>query len=214
MSEKENKNNGAVDTGNRTEMISGGGLRDICPDNGRCDLLPLDIISDVVGVANYIPKEVMINYFEITEHQAINKILNFIDGYIYRGEATLLLEALLVFIPQCYSIRNMTDVNFDDVLSETLSSAILDLSHRYREGAEKYAERNWEKGLPIKSFIDSGVRHLLKWYRKDTDENHASAFMWNMVGAIWTQKHKPECVGKIPFNASVEKVKEEAVESN
>lgn len=193
------KNSGAVDTGNRTELIKEGGLRDINPKNGRCDLMPLDTVSDIIGVATYIPKDVIIGYFEITEHQAVGKILNFVEDYIRCGHTNLLLESMLAFIPQAYAIRSISFDNFDDVLSETLSSAILDLSHRYREGAEKYAERNWEKGLPIRSFIDSGVRHLLKWYRRDADENHASAFMWNMIGAIWTHKNKPECIGEMPF---------------
>jgi hypothetical protein len=80
-----------------------------------------------------------------------------------------------------------------------MSTAILDLSKRYREGAEKYAERNWEKGIPIKSCLDSGIRHLLKWHRGDSDENHASAFMWNIIGAIWMHTYKPNCIGEMPF---------------
>ena len=205
---------GAVDTGNRTELISGGGMRDINPENGRCDLMPLDIVSDIIGIANYIPKDVIIGYFEIAEHQAVGKILNLVNDYIYRGNANALLESVVVFAIQNYATKNITTDNFNDVLSATLSSAILDLSHRYREGAEKYAERNWEKGIPIKSFIDSGVRHLLKWCRLDTDENHASAFMWNMIGAVWTHAHKPECIGEMPFNVKTSRNENEVVGSN
>lgn len=214
MSSQKLKNNGAVDTGNRTELLDGGGLRDICPENGRCDLMPLDIVSDIIGIANYIPRDVITNYFEITEHQAVCRILSYINNYIYSGNASLLIEAMLIFIPHCYATRSISESQFDEVLSETLSSAILDLSHRYREGAEKYAERNWEKGIPIKSFIDSGVRHLMKWYRKDIDENHASAFMWNMVGAVWTQAHKPEYIGEMPFNVNTANGEGTASESN
>lgn len=72
------------------------------------------------------------------------------------------------------------------------SDAILDVSIHYEAGALKYGERNWEKGIPVHCYIDSGVRHLLKCARGDDDEPHDRAFIWNMFGAIWTTKYRPE----------------------
>lgn len=71
-------------------------------------------------------------------------------------------------------------------------SALLEVSKQYEDGAKKYADRNWEKGLPLHCFIDSGVRHYLKWLRGDRDEPHDRAFTWNILGALWTLEHKPE----------------------
>ena len=53
-------------------------------------------------------------------------------------------------------------------------------------------ENNWKKGIPLHCYIDSGVRHYLKWLRSDNDEPHDRAFVWNMLCALWTLKHKPE----------------------
>ena len=53
-------------------------------------------------------------------------------------------------------------------------------------------ENNWKKGIPLHCYIDSGVRHYLKWLRSDNDEPHDRAFVWNILGALWTLKHKPE----------------------
>jgi hypothetical protein len=47
-------------------------------------------------------------------------------------------------------------------------------------------------------FIDSGVRHYLKYLRGDKDEPHDRAFIWNMLGAIWTHENKPELID-LPF---------------
>ena len=77
-------------------------------------------------------------------------------------------------------------------------TAILEVSKHYEEGAKKYAERNWEKGIPLHCYIDSGVRHYLKYLRGDKDEPHDRAFLWNMFGALWTQEHKPEMID-LPF---------------
>ena len=76
--------------------------------------------------------------------------------------------------------------------------SLLEVSCQYEEGALKYGERNWEKGIPLHSYIDSGVRHFLKHIDGWKDESHGRAFIWNMLGAIWTLKHHPELVD-IPF---------------
>ena len=197
---KENSSRSKIpDSGNRTEFLEGGGARDIQPCNGRCDLMPLDVIAELIAGAEFIKKDALINIFNLSEYQAMHKILCLIDNYIYKGNVNALFESVIVFVFQNYATRSINESNFERVVSETLSTGVLDLSHRYREGAEKYAERNWEKGIPTKSFLDSAVRHLLKWYRQDAEENHASAFMWNIVGAIWTHIHKPECIGEMPF---------------
>lgn len=82
---------------------------------------------------------------------------------------------------------------------KSLIDAVLDVAIHYEEGAKKYGERNWEKGIPAHSYIDSGVRHYLKYLRKDNDENHKRAFIWNMLGLIYTHNNKPELLD-LPFN--------------
>lgn len=72
------------------------------------------------------------------------------------------------------------------------SDMVLDLAKHFEEGAKKYGERNWEKGLPVHCYIDSAVRHYLKWCRGDKDEPHDRAFVWNLVCCIWTMRHRPD----------------------
>lgn len=69
---------------------------------------------------------------------------------------------------------------------------LLEVSKHMEEGAKKYGERNWEKGLPVSCFIDSAVRHYLKLLRGDDDEPHDRAFCWNMLCCLWTIRHKSE----------------------
>lgn len=75
---------------------------------------------------------------------------------------------------------------------ESWSDMFLEVSKHFAAGCEKYGENNWKKGIPVKSYINSGVRHYLKWLRGDTDEPHDRAFVWNIMCAIWTCVHKPE----------------------
>ena len=70
--------------------------------------------------------------------------------------------------------------------------ALIRLSKHYEAGAKKYAERNWEKGIPISDMVDSGLRHLLKYMDGATDEDHLCAAAWNILGAMWMEEKHPE----------------------
>lgn len=87
--------------------------------------------------------------------------------------------------------------------------AILEVSKHYEEGALKYGERNWEKGIPLHCYIDSGVRHFLKYAAGWTDEPHDRAFVWNMLGAIWTLYYRSD-LDDIPHNVLKRKCSEKS----
>lgn len=71
-------------------------------------------------------------------------------------------------------------------------TACLEVSKHFEEGCKKYGENNWKKGIPVRCYVDSAIRHYLKFLRGDKDEPHDRAFCWNILCAIWTCKHKPE----------------------
>jgi hypothetical protein len=71
----------------------------------------------------------------------------------------------------------------------------LEAAIHFEEGAKKYGENNWQKGIPVYCYIDSAIRHYLKWLRVDTDEPHDRAFVWNILCAMWTCEHIPEMNG-------------------
>lgn len=82
--------------------------------------------------------------------------------------------------------------NFCESREWDVPTMLLEVSKHMEEGAKKYGERNWEKGLPVSCYIDSAVRHYLKWRRGDDDEPHDRAFCWNMLCCLWTIRHKSE----------------------
>lgn len=82
--------------------------------------------------------------------------------------------------------------DFMDEYSVDPETMILEVSKHFEEGAQKYGEYNWQKGIPTHCYIDSAVRHYLKCRRGDSDEPHDRAFVWNILCCIWTRTHKPE----------------------
>ena len=71
------------------------------------------------------------------------------------------------------------------------ATAILRLARHFEAGAKKYSERNWEQGIPIHSFIDSAIRHLMKYLDGQNDEDHLCAAAWNCLCAMWTEDNLP-----------------------
>lgn len=64
--------------------------------------------------------------------------------------------------------------------------AIKRLAQHYENGAVKYGDRNWEKGQPLMSYLDSAIRHAYCAVAGETNEDHASAVSWNMFAFIHT----------------------------
>ena len=156
-----------LDSGNRREFETGA-VRDIQEGKGRCDLLPLDVVSD---------------FLEDT-------IIEYICKFQKNGHIVYLYSALKLFAFNGPIDRH----NMFDEIGETKRHAhwVLEVSKHFEEGCKKYGENNWQKGIPVRCYIDSAVRHYLKFLRGDKDEPHDRAFCWNILCAIWTCKHKPE----------------------
>jgi hypothetical protein len=58
----------------------------------------------------------------------------------------------------------------------------------YERGAALYGARNWQKGIPLSSFLSSAARHLSQLTNGYSDEDHAAAVIWNMLGYMWTRE--------------------------
>jgi hypothetical protein len=74
--------------------------------------------------------------------------------------------------------------------------ALKRLAKHYENGAIKYGDRNWEKGMPLSRFIDSAMRHLNSVLMGMDDEDHLAAIAWNAFGFIHIKKLIDE--GKLP----------------
>ncbi len=107
----------------------------------------------------------------------------------------ILNNPTLAFIHQFQTsgiIQHLMDALTSSGVYHDAHTMFLEVAKHFEDGAKKYGEHNWQKGIPVKCYIDSAVRHYLKWSRNDEDEPHDRAFCWNIICAIWTCKHKPE----------------------
>lgn len=70
---------------------------------------------------------------------------------------------------------------------------------RYLDGAEKYGENNWMKGMPLSVYYDCAHRHLEAWWRGEDDEDHAAAVVWNMLCAMYAERCREDMDDRLDF---------------
>lgn len=162
------------DSGSKREFGTGA-HRDAAIDKGRCDLVPLDVVAMIADMDNHV------KYFG--------------NGILWD----------MVRVQEILKSEEICKCDLSDAVSEvirawchetkkSLYDWVLEVAHHYEDGAKKYGENNWQKGMPIRVYFDSALRHYFKYKRGDVDERHDRAFVWNMFGMLWTIEHKMECV--------------------
>lgn len=144
------------DSGERREFASGA-VRDIQEGKGRCDLMPLRVVAQFMGGRG--------------DNESRDAVIDDIGLFQQTGDTEHLYYALDAFC-KVSGWRSTTTL-------------LLEVAKHFEEGAKKYGENNWQKGLPVNCYIDSAVRHYLKWLRGDKDEPHDRAFVWNLMCCIW-----------------------------
>lgn len=150
------------DSGDRKEF-STGAVRDMHEGKGRCDLLPLNVISRL---------------FYRNHKEEESRIFSAFDDVLNKNISLSLRRDRLYNIIELF-------ITFEDSMCDIYTD-ILELAIHFEQGAKKYGEYNWQKGIPIECYVDSAIRHYLKYLRGDDDERHDRAFMWNVICCIWT----------------------------
>lgn len=67
------------------------------------------------------------------------------------------------------------------------AGALKRLAQLYERGANKYGDRNWEKGQPLSRYLDSAMRHITDYLAGDREEDHIIAAAWNCLGFVQTE---------------------------
>lgn len=148
----------------------------ILQDSGERREFPTGAVRDIAqgkGRCDLLPLDVLGSW-------TVDEILVSIHLYLCTGDTEFLTDAMDEFIGSEYD--------------ENLYTAILEVSKHFEDGAVKYGDNNWRKGIYLHCYIDSALRHYFKYRRGDKDEPHDRAFLWNILCAIWTHKNKPEMI--------------------
>lgn len=66
------------------------------------------------------------------------------------------------------------------------------LAETCHEGAVKYSDYNWEKGMPIADLVNHAVAHLYAYMSGDRSEDHLAHAAWNCLGACHSEEQWPQ----------------------
>lgn len=170
------------DSGDRTEFATGA-VRDLHEGKGRFDLIPLDIVSKIFN------KEFE-KYNPVTSEKDLKPdyVYKAINNFKTLGNVTTLYVLAYCFIKKLTS----EDTTQGSAMYKNTWEFMLDLAIHYENGAKKYGENNWQKGIPVHCCIDSALRHYTKYRAGMTDEPHHVAFIWNIITAIYAMEQNRE----------------------
>jgi hypothetical protein len=102
------------------------------------------------------------------------------------GEAKVvdILGELHSFRPEISTSETgaMREATGDRMRPDLISPFFLErLGKQMALGAIKYDDRNWEKGEKMSRLFESFFRHLVKWYKGETKEDHLAAMAANLM---------------------------------
>ena len=152
-------------------ILDSGNLREYPTGAIRGDL---DANGEPKGRCDLMPLEVLCKYLK-------KPIFGLLGMFLKDGNTAHLYECIRLYSSYYGEETNTT----------TDCTMFLDVAKHFEEGAKKYGENNWQKGLPVHRYIDSAARHYLKRLRGDKDEPHDRAFVWNLVCCIWEVDFSP-----------------------
>ena len=132
-------------------------------------------ITEGKGRFDLIPLDILAEYQK-------DKFIYYISMFQRTGEELHLINAVKEFSERAFG---------------SFETAVMEVAIHYEQGAKKYGENNWQKGIPQNSYIDSALRHYYKWKRGDDDERHDRAVIWNLLclhyEARWGNRHCDTC---------------------
>ena len=68
------------------------------------------------------------------------------------------------------------------------------IAETYAEGAKKYGDNNWQKGMPASDTMNHAIRHINLWLSGDKTEDHLAHAAWNLIAIMHFEELKPECI--------------------
>lgn len=99
-----------------------------------------------------------------------------------------------------YESGAVRSADAEDVRYDLISPFGLErLARTYAEGAAKYSDHNWRKGMPVSVMINHAMRHVVLYLRGDRAEDHLAHAAWNLFAVMEFEATRPELLDLFEF---------------
>jgi hypothetical protein len=93
------------------------------------------------------------------------------------------------------------------------------IARHFENGAVKYNDDNWRKGIPLRRYLDSAIRHWCKYFELLQDEDHLAAAAWNLLCLLETEEMikrglLPESLNNLPNYLHVQQQENQASQTD
>jgi hypothetical protein len=68
--------------------------------------------------------------------------------------------------------------------------ALMRITQHYVNGAKKYGDHNWQKGIPASRCVSSAFRHLYQYFIGDRSEDHLAAVCFNVIAILYWEESR------------------------
>lgn len=65
------------------------------------------------------------------------------------------------------------------------ASALRRLAMTYADGAKKYGDRTWERGIPTDNLLNHLINHIEQWRGGDRSEDHLAHAAWGLFALMF-----------------------------
>ena len=189
-----NEENYEIKMDGEKASFAGGATRYTKTGKGRYDLIPGEIIIDIInhaydtyycdGYMTTSKPDIIQCAYQTGTARYYDTIINLINwNYVEDGDV----------VKDDNNIESVK-TTFNQFING-LCSMLKALAIHYEKGAAAYGVDNWKKGIPVcggdrgGSFTDSMLRHLNQYMLKQTDECHEIACIWNAIGALYASRY-------------------------
>jgi len=143
------------------------------------------------------------NRFELNTIQCLDRDKFLLSGrwecfealYKHYGNKLLSIQNVESFTPDRKTFftgaerSNDADSTRYDLIS---SVGLRRLAETYAEGAKKYSDHNWRKGIPSSECMNHAQRHLNIYLSGDRSEDHLAHAAWNLFTIMDNEENLPE----------------------
>ena len=95
--------------------------------------------------------------------------------------------------------QKLEEVRFDLISPIALRR----LARTYAEGAKKYSDHNWRKGMPFSSILNHILNHIIKHLLGDRSEDHLAHAAWGFFAWMEFEETRPDLDDLYDFNSPI-----------
>lgn len=81
---------------------------------------------------------------------------------------------------------------YDDMDAPNFLLGLWRVAETYAEGAKKYSDHNWRKGMPFSQTLNHVIKHIVQWAGGDESEDHLAHAAWGLMAVMEFEFTHPE----------------------